>query len=148
MINFGRNFTDLMQKKAQIDLDVPPPAGEYVLAITDAKMPIPDMGKPEYLLVTFTVEEGEHEGRRINQRFYWHDEKGFGFRRLALLFEAAGVPFGAQIEEKQLVGKKVTGRVKVSVNKATGKEFTEVASMKEFDPSAAKPSAEKEPWEA
>src|SRR6185503_10044973 len=69
----------------------PVPAGEYVLAVKEARRAQSKKGDP-YVVITFEVaSEGEAYTREIRHQWYALDKKSQGFGRLVQLVRALGV---------------------------------------------------------
>jgi hypothetical protein len=117
-----------------------PPAGEYVCVIAGAKDTPADEGK-SFLNVTFKVEEGEHEGKKFSNRYYYGNEIGAG--KLIGLARDCGLAPSAKFDENTLSGKKVVVKVKDWVGK-TGEVRQEVHFTKAFDPNAVAPNQQVE----
>jgi len=118
--------------------NVPPPPGEYVAIISSAKNN-PDANNKSYMLVSFRVEEGEQEGKRVTTRFYYDNEVGAG--RLIALAIDAGLKPSAKFDEALLVGKKVVIKVKAYTSK-DGNTGVEYHYCKPFNPNAEAPASQ------
>lgn len=121
----------------------PPPPGEYVFVIKDAKFAFDQKNQP-YAFINFRVEEGAHEGRCIGRRYYVatkNPETGapIGIGQFFGLWSDAGLSVealqGADLvtETPKLVGKKVVGVIKTRKDKNDpDKVYTDLNHTKPF----------------
>jgi hypothetical protein len=121
----------------------PPPPGEYVAVIKDAKFAFDQKNQP-YAFILFRIEEGQYEGRSIGRRYYVatkNPETGapIGIGQFFGLWSDAGLSTdslqGADLvkETPKLVGCKLTIVIKSRKDKNDpDKTYTDVNHTKPF----------------